>query len=248
MNIVKVLVSGTSVLIDLERGSLLRAGFHLPFAFAVPGLLCRQELGNHGGTPLLALGLTVEELDGNEVALALNYGRRRRSLSLPDGFVLALAKAGSWILLTGDGGLRQLAREEGGDCYGVLWLPTGCSRKPSCPPASRPSQPIPDADCRDRKSATATASIPVVDPATGPHTPPPPGSAGVPAGKQAARPVKAPPRRQAPPHPRPTLPAVPEGRWQGSTPSARSAAVRVAAVEKPGERARVDGEDWPVWR
>ena len=176
MNIVKVLVSGTSVLIDLERGSLLRAGFHLPFAFAVPDLLCRQELGNHGGTPLLALGLTVEELDGNEVMPALNYGRRRRSLSLPDGFVLALAKAGSWILLTGDGGLRQLAREEGGDCYGVLWLPTGCSRKPSCPgtscpPASRPSQPIPDADCRDRKSATASASVPVVDPATGPHTP-----------------------------------------------------------------------------
>ena len=118
----KVLVSDTSVLIDLERGSLLQAAFRLPCTFAVPDLLYRQELGNHGGASLLALGLTVEVLDGNEVALALDYRRRRRSLSLPDGFSLALAKARAWILLTGDGGLRQLAREEGVECHGVLWL------------------------------------------------------------------------------------------------------------------------------
>ena len=37
------------------------------------------------------MGLRVEELDGDEVALALGYVRKRRSLSLPDGFALALA-------------------------------------------------------------------------------------------------------------------------------------------------------------
>ena len=35
----KVLVSDTSVLIDLERGSLLEISFALPFEFAVPDLL-----------------------------------------------------------------------------------------------------------------------------------------------------------------------------------------------------------------
>lgn len=32
----QVLVSDTFVLVDLERGSLLRASFHLLFRFAVP--------------------------------------------------------------------------------------------------------------------------------------------------------------------------------------------------------------------
>ena len=35
----KVLVSDTSVLIDLERGALLDASFLLPFQLAVPDLL-----------------------------------------------------------------------------------------------------------------------------------------------------------------------------------------------------------------
>lgn len=35
----RVLVSDTSVLVDLERGSLLEASFRLPFQFAVPDLL-----------------------------------------------------------------------------------------------------------------------------------------------------------------------------------------------------------------
>ena len=118
----KVLVSDTSVLIDLERGSLLETGFRLSFKFAVPDLLYQQELKNHGGGALIELGLGVEELDGEGVALALSYRRRRRSLSLPDSFALALAKTKSWTLLSGDGGLRELAAEERIPCHGVLWL------------------------------------------------------------------------------------------------------------------------------
>ena len=115
----KVLVSDTSVLIDLERGALLEACFRLPFEFAVPDLLYRRELQDHGGREL---GLKVEELDGEGVALALDYWGRRRSLSLPDSFALALAKTRSWTLLTGDGELRKLAAQEGVACHGVLWL------------------------------------------------------------------------------------------------------------------------------
>ena len=115
----KVLVSDTSVLIDLERGALLEASFRLPFEFAVPDLLYRRELQDHGGGEL---GLKVEELDGEGVALALDYWGKRRSLSLPDSFALALAKTRSWTLLTGDGELRELAAQEGVACHGVLWL------------------------------------------------------------------------------------------------------------------------------
>ncbi len=40
----KVLVSDTSALVDLERGSLLDAAFRLPFEFVVPDLLYEREL------------------------------------------------------------------------------------------------------------------------------------------------------------------------------------------------------------
>ena len=117
-----VLVSDTSVLVDLERGSLLEASFRLPFRFVVPDLLYERELKNWGGEELIRLGLAVEELDGDGVRRAITYRRRVPALSLPDCFVLVLAQTRSWILLSGDGALRQLAADETVECHGVLWL------------------------------------------------------------------------------------------------------------------------------
>ena len=110
------------MLIDAERGSLLETCFRLPFVFFVPDLLYRQELEAHGGSTLIQFGLRVEELDGDGVSLALGYRRDNRSLSLPDSFALALARLNSWILLSGDRELRELAHSEGVVCHGVLWL------------------------------------------------------------------------------------------------------------------------------
>ena len=118
-----VVVSDTSVLIDLQRGTLLAIAFRLPWGFAVPDLLYERELKHLGvGDELQNLGLRVEALDGTSVALAIGYQRRCRKLSLPDSFALALAKANGWMLLTGDQALRTLAAGELVDCHGVLWL------------------------------------------------------------------------------------------------------------------------------
>jgi len=118
----KVLVSDTSVLIDLERGSFLETSFRLPYEFAVPDLLYDRELKGYGGEKLVSFGLRVEELDEEGVSRGLIYRQRRPSLSLPDCFALTLAQANSWTLLTGDGELRDLANDEHVDCHGVLWL------------------------------------------------------------------------------------------------------------------------------
>ena len=75
----KVLVADTSVLVDLDRGSLVEPMFRLPFEFTVPDLLYERELREHGGPGFVRLGLRVEELDGNGVSLALGYLRKRRS-------------------------------------------------------------------------------------------------------------------------------------------------------------------------
>ena len=119
---VTVLVSDTSVLLDLERGSLLEASFRLRCEFVVPDLLYEHELRPFGGEDLLQRGLRVETLDGAGVTLALKYRRASPALSLPDSFALALAKVNTWTLLTGDAELRRLAESECVACHGLLWL------------------------------------------------------------------------------------------------------------------------------
>ena len=65
MSVVKILVSDTSVLIDLDRGTLVEATFRLPFEFTVPDLLYERELREHGGPEFVRLGLRVQELEGD---------------------------------------------------------------------------------------------------------------------------------------------------------------------------------------
>ena len=117
-----VLVSDSSVLIDLERGSLMVAVFRLSCEFSVPDLLYERELKPFNGPDLIKLGLKVEELDGNGINKALIYRRREPALSLPDVFALSLAESGGYILLTGDQALRGLAEAEKVECHGVLWV------------------------------------------------------------------------------------------------------------------------------
>lgn len=118
----RVLVSDTSVLIDLERGNLLEVAFRLSCDLAVPDLLFRRELKDQNGPALIAMGLRVEELDSEGIGLAQTYRSRKPVLSLPDTFALALAKTRRFVLLTGDRELRILAGAEKVECHGVLWL------------------------------------------------------------------------------------------------------------------------------
>ena len=118
----RVVVSDSSVLIDLERGCLSAAAFALSLEFCVPDLLYQRELQPHGGDRLLAMGLKTLDLDGAGVDWAVRYHRTVPALSLSDAFALALAHRTDCILLTGDSRLRRLATDEAVDCHGVLWL------------------------------------------------------------------------------------------------------------------------------
>ncbi len=120
--IVQVLVSDTSVFIDLERGGLIEISFTLPYRFAVPDVMYDRELKDHGGPELLRLGLEVVESSDTISSLATHYVRSVSSLSVPDAFAIALAKFHGWRLLAGDRDLRNLAAAEQVDCHGVLWV------------------------------------------------------------------------------------------------------------------------------
>ncbi|MBI1787748.1 MAG: hypothetical protein HYR60_09390 [Acidobacteria bacterium] len=117
-----ILVSDTSVLIDLERRGFLEVIFGLPHGFAVPDVLYRREMRGEWGDRLVGLGLRVEEMSQQGVASAIRYRQQRPKLSVRDSLALALAKERAWLLLTGDGDLRELAAGESVECHGVLWL------------------------------------------------------------------------------------------------------------------------------
>ena len=118
----KILVSDTSVLIDLERGGFRDSCFGLSFEFAVPDLLYARELADYGGPDLINLGLRVEELTAAELTIAQETRTAHPRLSLPDAYAYALASARGWTLLTGDGELRALAETNTIPFFGVLWV------------------------------------------------------------------------------------------------------------------------------
>lgn len=117
-----LLVSDTSVLVDLDRGGMLDEIFQLPYDIGVPDVLYDSELEEWEGPKLVGLGLRILVLDGDGVALAQRYRGQDPRLSLPDAFALALAKTENHILLAGDEGLRTLARVEKVRVHGVLWV------------------------------------------------------------------------------------------------------------------------------
>lgn len=117
-----ILVSDTSILIDLDRGGLLEATFGCGFTMIVPDLLYERELESENGAYLKSLGLGVVSLTSEEVLRAQTLKRGRKALSLPDCFALSCAIRPGHILLTGDKALRTEALTRQAQAYGLLWL------------------------------------------------------------------------------------------------------------------------------
>jgi hypothetical protein len=117
-----VLVSDTSILIDLERGGLLEATFSCGFSFAVPDLLYQRELEQENGPYLRTLGLGVLSLSPEEMEFAQSLRIARQSLSLPDCFALSFSQRANHALVSSDKSLRNEAKARGLTVYGLLWL------------------------------------------------------------------------------------------------------------------------------
>lgn len=117
-----LLVSDTSVLIDLERGDLLPVAFASGVPMVVPDVLYERELEPYNGAYYRALGLQVVTLQPDEVSFAQFVKNERKPLSLPDCFALSCARRQDHVLLTGDGSLRTAAKDYGVEMYGLLWL------------------------------------------------------------------------------------------------------------------------------
>jgi hypothetical protein len=117
-----ILVSDSSVLIDLERGGLLEPAFSCGLTMVVPDLLYERELEAENGPLLRRLGLGVVALVPDEVTYAQQLRREQSGLSLPDCFALSCARRSDHALVTGDKLLRTEAQSRHCTVYGLLWI------------------------------------------------------------------------------------------------------------------------------
>jgi len=117
----KVYISDTNIWIDFHHASLLNELFKLPFS-----LCCTEfvafELDEPNLTPLISLGLIIEPLSGEEVGQLAQLTQQHNNPSLADMSCYYLAKERKMPLLTGDGKLRALAKNESVQVHGALWL------------------------------------------------------------------------------------------------------------------------------
>jgi len=116
--------SDTNIWIDffeikhVNHPFLLEHEFYLSAVAYEDELLKSEELRKE----LLAFGLRLADITDEEFVMAESYRTAYRKLSLYDAFALAIAKARSWTLLTGDKPLRTAAEREGIECHGVIWV------------------------------------------------------------------------------------------------------------------------------
>lgn len=115
-------VADANIWIDLHRGRLLDVAFDLPFRWLAPDLVINELEKTPSGTELVKRGLQSIELSGAEIQTVAQLSLTHRRLSIADLSALLLAKNQGIMLLTGDGKLRQLARREGIECHGILWI------------------------------------------------------------------------------------------------------------------------------
>ena len=117
----QIIVSDTSVIIDIENSNLTEAMFSLPCQFIVPDILFKEELAQQH-SHLIKLGLVQKSLDGELIQESIQLGLENKKLSSNDLFAFALARSKKCLLLTSDKALRDLAENYGVNVHGTLWL------------------------------------------------------------------------------------------------------------------------------
>jgi hypothetical protein len=139
MTRLKIVVSDSSVLMDLAKVRLIEPTLALPFEFVIPDVIFAEELldlGTYGRDDLVRLGFQIGALEGSDAGRAFVYFREhRRRLSLNDCFAWRLAEVSRGILMSGDGDLRRIASDSGVEVHGTLWAIGLMDRHATC---SRP--------------------------------------------------------------------------------------------------------------
>jgi hypothetical protein len=115
-------VIDANVIFDFAAGDLLDGLFRLPWELCAPDLLLATEILRPPAPRLVALGLVVHTLSGEQLVEIVTLRQARPALSLVDAAGFVLARHLGVGLLTGDRRLRGLAETSGIEVHGTLWL------------------------------------------------------------------------------------------------------------------------------
>ncbi len=116
-----ILVTDTSIWIDLHHGGILPEFFRLPYRIVATDLAANREFHRPGWQVLESLGLELVELDPDKVVELVQLRERFSALSVADLSAFIAARELDGILLTGDQKLRNLVEGYGGEVHGILW-------------------------------------------------------------------------------------------------------------------------------
>jgi len=129
----RVVISDSSVLIDLAKAKLIESTLALPYEFVIPDVIFADELidlRHYEKEQLLELGFKTGSLAGEQVETVFKYGVSYKPLTANDCFALVLAETiVEAILLTGDGDLRKTAQRHKVETHGIIWL---CEQMKEC--------------------------------------------------------------------------------------------------------------------
>lgn len=129
----RVVISDSSVLIDLAKAQLIESTLALPYEFVIPDVIFADELidlRHYEKEQLLELGFKTGSLTGEQVETVFKYGVSYKPLTANDCFALVLAETiAEAILLTGDGDLRKTAHRHKVETHGIIWL---CEQMREC--------------------------------------------------------------------------------------------------------------------
>jgi predicted nucleic acid-binding protein len=118
---VVIVVSDTSVLIDMENAELTKKVFQLPWKFVVPDIVFEEELSTHHGH-LLQEGLEQKSMSEASIMQAVILRKHNPKISTNDILALKLAIDQGSVLLTGDKALKKLAETLHVEVHGSIWL------------------------------------------------------------------------------------------------------------------------------
>lgn len=123
---VRVVLSDSSCLIDLQKASLLDAFLRLPYEIVMPntlfedGLLRFTSAQQHA---LIEAGVHLIDIPGNGVLRVREIARANPRLPVVFGFAFVVAESNeACVLVTDDQQLRELAEHHKIAVHGVLWI------------------------------------------------------------------------------------------------------------------------------
>lgn len=118
----KVLVSDSSVIIDLCRYRLIQPLGQLPYDFCITDITLAEILRDDHRSDLLGTGIRVVSLTSEEMGLLMRFQTENKGLSNADCSSLAIMKSRKYALLAGDRIMRRTAKDGGFEVHGTLWI------------------------------------------------------------------------------------------------------------------------------